>query len=479
MPNSKMTKAQRDKVPAADFAGPNRSFPITDQAHLDAAAKLYSRADDPAKVKAAIIRIGKRKGLTLPQSWGTDSGKSADMMINFGGAVKAMGEGRVQGYLVTFGDPDTPDLSAFKDFFQKDASDFDIEAGEKRTVYFHHGLDGTMKTRKLGKVELSVDDVGVWVDGVLNMRDEYEKAVYDLAAKNKLSWSSGAATHLVRREKVEGKNAHLVTHWPIAEASLTPEPADYRNDVIAVKSADRCTLFADLLRDIEGAPHIEVKYADILGDLTPDICSAAFDLLSSRLSRFVYKELYDDEWGNCCYDSCGMDDDEDAEPIDRAAIEQALQRYMDTVLAVLDALMALQKPDETAVKALLAQFDTSGKSDVVTLLSALPIKSYLETMGAIVTDSHRRLTWYAEQREIKQGRAISSDNLAAMQTIRDGMKEAHSAMETHIASLDDMIERHTQQKSTVANKVPNNKIASEFARYLAIGAAGAGATVTL
>lgn len=304
-----------------------------------------------------------------------------ELLINYGGAVKAVGGGRVQGYLVSFGDADHPDLTIHKDFYTKAESDFDLEPGEKRTVYFHHGLDDTMKTRKLGKVELSIDDVGVWADGVLNQRDKYEKAIYDLAAKGKLGWSSGATTHLVRRERIAGKNAHIVRHWPISEASLTPDPADYRNEVIAVKSADVCTLFAEILRDIEGADELRIEAKTEDQDLIP------------------------------------------------------------------------------------------GESDVVTTLSALPIRAYLETMGAIVTDCNRRLAWYANSREVKQGRVISSDNLAAMQGIYGGMKEAHTAMEEHIASLEEMIKRHARP--------PHNPLAAEFARYLAIGAAGAGASVTL
>ena len=43
--------------------------------------------------------------------------------------------------------------------------------------------------------------MGVWVEGILNMRDDYEKALYNLAKQGKLGWSSGTASHLVEREK--------------------------------------------------------------------------------------------------------------------------------------------------------------------------------------------------------------------------------------------------------------------------------------
>src|SRR5579859_1107554 len=63
---------ERDSYDAADFAGPDRSFPITSQAQLDAAAHLIGHAADPAAVKAKAIAIAKRKGFTLPDAWKDD-----------------------------------------------------------------------------------------------------------------------------------------------------------------------------------------------------------------------------------------------------------------------------------------------------------------------------------------------------------------------------------------------------------------------
>jgi hypothetical protein len=62
----------RDSYDAADFAGPDKSFPITSQAQLDAAAHLIGHADDPAAVKAKAISIAKRKGFSLPDAWKED-----------------------------------------------------------------------------------------------------------------------------------------------------------------------------------------------------------------------------------------------------------------------------------------------------------------------------------------------------------------------------------------------------------------------
>lgn len=62
----------RDKMPDADFAGPHQSFPIRTQQDVYNAARLVGHAANPAAVKAAIIRIARRKGFSLPDSWQTD-----------------------------------------------------------------------------------------------------------------------------------------------------------------------------------------------------------------------------------------------------------------------------------------------------------------------------------------------------------------------------------------------------------------------
>ena len=59
----------RKDIPAEDFAGPDKSFPIVDQASVDSAAHLVGRAADPEAVKARIIAIAKRKGLKAPDAW--------------------------------------------------------------------------------------------------------------------------------------------------------------------------------------------------------------------------------------------------------------------------------------------------------------------------------------------------------------------------------------------------------------------------
>lgn len=153
-------------------------------------------------------------------------------LVGFGGEIKALDNGKLGGYLVRFTTADEPDLTG--DYFSKD-TDFDCEFPSKSTAYYNHGLDQTIKRRKLGKVDLTADDVGVWAEMQLQARDEYEKAILEMAKAGKLGWSSGTASHLVEREPV-GK-AMFIKRWPLGlDASLTPTPAEYRNEVIPLKS---------------------------------------------------------------------------------------------------------------------------------------------------------------------------------------------------------------------------------------------------
>ena len=55
---SKLNAKQRKAMPAGDFAGPGRSFPIPDKAHAQAALMLINKA--PASARPAIRAKAKR-----------------------------------------------------------------------------------------------------------------------------------------------------------------------------------------------------------------------------------------------------------------------------------------------------------------------------------------------------------------------------------------------------------------------------------
>lgn len=148
-----------------------------------------------------------------------------DMVIAFGDSVKAAPDGVVEGWLVRFTDENTPDLTG--EYFD-DLTDLDIEPGVETptAVYYQHGLDQTIGSRRLAKgIMTLIDNVGVWIKAQLQLRDEYDKAIYELARQGKLGWSSATAPGLVKKERKSAGAVHL-TVWPLGiDASLTPTPA--------------------------------------------------------------------------------------------------------------------------------------------------------------------------------------------------------------------------------------------------------------
>lgn len=163
------------------------------------------------------------------------------VLISFGGAVKALADGRVGGYLARFTKPGDYDVVA--DRFDKTETDFGLGENATIPILYNHGLDVKIGRKRIGSGATRIDDVGLWVEAQLKLRDEYEKKIWELAQQGKLGWSSGAAAHTVER-KNETKGA-LVTQWFIAEASLTPIPAEPRNAVVALKSLSVSDLSAE------------------------------------------------------------------------------------------------------------------------------------------------------------------------------------------------------------------------------------------
>lgn len=225
-----------------------RHFPYKDaQGHPDAAhvrnalARIpQSNVPDSAKASALakVQAAAKQLGIQTSEGKSLMDETVADALVYYGGAVKALGDGRLGGYLVEFSDPETrtgsPDLDL--DFFAGD-TDYDLEDNKSATVYYDHGRDPVLKRRKLAKATMRPDDVGVWVETQLALRDNYEKAIYRLAELGKLGWSSGTAPHLVERKRVG--NFNKIVAWPLGDdASLTPTPSSHTrtNHAIALKS---------------------------------------------------------------------------------------------------------------------------------------------------------------------------------------------------------------------------------------------------
>ena len=203
------------------------------------ASKQLAAAREALNTLAAIVKWAGYEDKQPDDEAMDDEAKADDNMlelVTIGGGVKAMGDGKIGGYLVMYGDSDHTDLSAYSDYFTHE-TDFDLEDGSgKSTVLYHHGKDATLGKRKLGTAVLKTDNVGVWMDAQLKLRDDYERAIYQLVEAGKMGLSSGTAPHLVERKRMEN-GSHEITRWPLGlDASLTPIPAEPRTSVVPIKS---------------------------------------------------------------------------------------------------------------------------------------------------------------------------------------------------------------------------------------------------
>jgi len=200
-----------------------------------------------------------------------------------GSTLKAVGNGMVKGYLVRFGNPEDTDLE--RDYFTK-STDFGMEfsdgSSHKLGLYYNHGMDPIVKTKKIGYGSLKMTDSGLWYEAQLDMADEYAKMIYDLAKKGKLGFSSGAASHMVDRMPV-GKSFEI-KRWNLAEASLTPQPAESRNMASVKRYYDESGRFI---------PYTREELAEMDDKSYDSYMSMMFDKMNTMKNE-GYDEEYDD-----------------------------------------------------------------------------------------------------------------------------------------------------------------------------------------
>lgn len=136
----------------------------------------------------------------------------------FGSALKALGNGKVGGYLVVFGGP----KDAQGEYFDPDC-DFHLDwyGGTTRPILYHHGInDQDIKERIGSLTKLVKDGHGLWAEGQLDMNNPRAQQVYNDVRKGRIGWSSGSAPHLMSNDD-DGR----IYEWTLVEASLTPTPA--------------------------------------------------------------------------------------------------------------------------------------------------------------------------------------------------------------------------------------------------------------
>lgn len=177
--------------------------------------KKPDRAPDEAK-KSIIPTIA---GLDLPSI-----------------AVKSISDDgyEIGGHLVLFGDSTQPDLQG--DWFTG-KTEFHIDWYPRIPILFEHTKDGVVKSTAVGTItERGVDDLGVWVKGVLDRSNRYVEHIKTLIKDGRMGWSSGSMSHIVQpppnpRTGVRGE----IKEWALCEASLTVTPAEPRTLGVPIK----------------------------------------------------------------------------------------------------------------------------------------------------------------------------------------------------------------------------------------------------
>lgn len=144
-----------------------------------------------------------------------------DLLISVGGCVKALGDGRLAGLLIPFGNPETLDLEG--EFFDA-RTDYGLDFPVKTNLYYHHGMDKALGRSPLGRAALKLDEAGVWFEAQLDLSERYHRKIYELAERGLLGASSGSAPHVVVKEPA-AKGVYIKA-WPIADASVTVTPAN-------------------------------------------------------------------------------------------------------------------------------------------------------------------------------------------------------------------------------------------------------------
>lgn len=189
-------------------------------------------------------------------------------------ALKALGEGRVAGYLVAWGSPDDKDLHG--EYFTPETKLW-ADNGIPRPMLYHHGLDGRLKAAVVGVINtLKTDDFGVWAEAQLDMRQEYARYIEDLVSKGALGWSSGSLPHLVDIAP-DGK----ILQWPIVEGSLTPTPAQPVKTQVAMKHlsepTELVTAYKSLDLDVSRFIPADAETAKEAAPIEPPPASAVID----------------------------------------------------------------------------------------------------------------------------------------------------------------------------------------------------------
>lgn len=314
--------------------------------------------------------------------------RDAGTLIATGAEIKALSDnGEIGGYLVLFGDAERTDLSKMRDFFTPE-TDFRISDGTKSAVLYMHGMDGSLGLRELGTGSIKTDDTGVWIEAQLKLRDEYERKLFDAVKAKKMGWSSGTASHLVRRER-QSNGAHKILSWPLGlDASITPTPAEPRTLVHAIKTLEEYTLELKMSGSPLGA------YAH----------GAVMEGALERLDAIFRARAYD---------LCNASDRDASERL--ATLDTLAEHHHTLRRRILRALIESPQTGDAEAK-------SSMDEAFADIFRELRLGSHLALVRAAVARLSDRVRDYHELKT-REGRAIPAERREQIAALRDGLDE--------------------------------------------------------
>ncbi|CAN5648595.1 hypothetical protein BH20ACI3_BH20ACI3_43240 [soil metagenome] len=169
-----------------------------------------------------------------------------DSLITYGSAIKAVGSRGFQGYALLYGGVDLENETF------PPSVDLGLDGRLTLPALWRHGLDPEIGIRKFAEASFRRDEKGLFVSGEFRRLDQIENDLLSAIHREKLGFSSGSSSHLVRK-KQRGATVEI-SHWPIAEVSLTPTPIEPRTLVLPLKDILREVSLKDLLaRDYDDA----------------------------------------------------------------------------------------------------------------------------------------------------------------------------------------------------------------------------------
>lgn len=186
----------------------------------------------------------------------------------------------IAGYGVVFGG-----IDLYGDTFTEE-TDFKY-SNPNPPLFYDHTMTGVEED--LGVVvKTKKDKFGIWMESQIDLHKNYAKQVLSLAEKGVLGYSTGAISHLVRRE------GNTIKSWAIGELSLTPTPAEPRTvGVGVVKSATEAIAEAATQTITEGAATGSIEVIDNkeghMSDETERVAAleTKFDAFSARIDAVL------------------------------------------------------------------------------------------------------------------------------------------------------------------------------------------------